>query len=148
MEQEQIIEIIDKREPKQKLIVKNSNIAGSEFNDCFAEDVIFHDISLPGVKISYADLKNCEFRDMNMRNGRISDANLSNLVIDDVNFSGVTIRNAGAAEAPVTFENLNIPGSKIIGCNLTNVELTDCNIEGLKINGILIKELLDKIERE
>ena len=54
---EQIGEIMDKREPKQNLLVKNSNISESEFIDCKAENVIFHDISLPHVKVTYADLR-------------------------------------------------------------------------------------------
>ncbi|ULL18549.1 pentapeptide repeat-containing protein [Paenibacillus sp. H1-7] len=140
---EQIIEIIDKREPKQKLLVKNSNISESEFIDCRAERVTFHDISLPHVKVTYADLKHCYFNDMNMVNGKISDANLTNLEIDGANISGIAIRNAGA-EQPITLQNLNIPNSAIVDCNLSNVDLINCNIKGLKINGILIEELLLK----
>ncbi|MDF2713779.1 MAG: pentapeptide repeat-containing protein [Paenibacillus sp.] len=143
MEQQvQVTEIIDKREPQQKLVVKNSDISNSEFNDCRAEKVVFHDISLPHVRVTYADLKHCYFHDMNMVNGSISNANLSNLSIDGVNISGMSIRNAGAQQKPIVLENLNIPGSTIVDCNLTNVELTNCNIEGLKINGILIEELI------
>jgi uncharacterized protein YjbI with pentapeptide repeats len=139
----QRIEIIDKRSPKQKLVVKNSDISDSEFQDCRAERVTFHDISLPFVKVTYADLKHCHFEDMNMVNGKIGDANLTNLEINGANISGIAIRNAGANE-PVTLENLNIPNSTFTDCNLANVEFVNCNIEGLKINGIPIGELLAK----
>lgn len=141
---EQIVEIIDKREPEQKLIVKNSNISGSEFIDCKAENVTFHDISLPHVKVTYADLRHCFFNDMNMIDGKISDANLTNLEIDGANISGIAIRNAGA-EQPITLQNLNIPNSTFVDCNLTNVDLKNCKIVGLKINGVLIEELLSKV---
>ncbi|MDF2721014.1 MAG: hypothetical protein K0Q59_689 [Paenibacillus sp.] len=134
--------VINKREPKQKVVVLNSNISGSEFTDCFASDLVFKDISLPNVKIEYADLKNCSFNDMNMRNGKISDANLTGLEINGVNMSGMKIRNAGAKDGPVTFENIKIPNSKIFDSDLSNVDITNCNIEGLKINGVLIEELM------
>ncbi|MEF3302080.1 Ig-like domain-containing protein [Paenibacillus sp. GYB003] len=141
-----IVYVIDKREPKQKMVVINSNIAGSEFTDCFAGDVVLKDISLPNVRIQYADLKQCRFQDMNMRNGKISDANLSGLEIDGVNISGMKLRNAGAKDAPVAFENIKIPKSTIADSDLSNVDITNCNIEGLKINGIPIEELLKSYE--
>ncbi|TMV50013.1 pentapeptide repeat-containing protein [Paenibacillus mesophilus] len=144
----QVTEIIDKREPKQKLVVKNSDISNSEFNDCRAEKVVFHDISLPHVRVTYADLKHCYFHDMNMVNGSISNANLSHLSIDGVNISGMSFRNAGAREKPIVMENLYIPGSKIMNCNLANVELTECNIEGLTINGIRIDELIKSVQEK
>jgi uncharacterized protein YjbI with pentapeptide repeats len=144
-ENEVLIEILDKREPKQKLVVKNSDISESEFIDCRAAHVTFHDISLPHVKVTYADLSNCHFKDMNMRDGKISDANLRRLTIDGVNISGLTVRNAGA-EVPVVFDNVKIANSTFTGCDLTNVNLDSCKIEGLRINGVLIEELLKKTE--
>lgn len=141
-----IVYVIDKREPKQKIVVLNSNISGSEFKDCFAGDVVLKDISLPNVKIQYADLKNCYFHDMNMRNGKISDANLSGLEINGVNISGMKFRNASAKEGPVTFENIKIPNSTIIDSDLSNVEISNCKMEGLKINGILVEDLLKNYE--
>jgi hypothetical protein len=134
--------VINKREPRQKIVVLNSNISGSEFNDCFASDLVFKDISLPNVKIEYADLKNCYFNDLNMRNGKISDANLMGLEINGVNISEMKIRNAGAKDGPVTFENIKIPNSKIFDSDLSNVDISNCNIEGLRINGVLIEELI------
>ncbi|WP_409340653.1 pentapeptide repeat-containing protein [Paenibacillus sp. MBLB4367] len=142
-EKEVWIEIVDKREPKQKLVVKNSDISHSVFTDCRAEHVAFHDISLPHVKVTYADLSHCLFNDMNMRDGKISDANLSRLTIEGANISGLTIRNAGADNQPAAFENVEIPNSTFTGCDLTHVNLIDCKIEGLRINGVLIEELLN-----
>ncbi|CAG7615120.1 Ig-like domain-containing protein [Paenibacillus allorhizosphaerae] len=139
--------VIDKREPKQKIVVLNSNISGSEFNDCFASDLVLKDISLPNIKIVYADLKNCFFNDMNMRNGLISDANLKGLEINGANISDLKIRNASAKEAPVTFENIKIQNSKIIDSDLSNVDISNCKIEGLRINGILIEELMKSVQK-
>jgi uncharacterized protein YjbI with pentapeptide repeats len=112
-ENEVLIEITDKREPKQRLQVKNSDISNSEFRDCRAVDVIFDDISLTNVKVNYADLRNCKFTDMNMVDGNISNANLTGLTIDGANISGLTIRNAGAHQ-PLTFDNLEIEGSSLM----------------------------------
>jgi len=139
-----IVYVINQREPKQKIVVMNSNISGSEFNDCFADGLVFKDISLPNVTIQYADLKNCNFQDMNMRNGKISDANLKGLEIDGANISELKIRHAGTKEGPITIEHVSMPNSKILDSDLTNVEISNCNIKGLKINGILIEELLKK----
>lgn len=137
-----IVYVMNQREPRQKIVVMNSNISGSEFNDCFADQLEFKDVSMPNVKIQYADLKNCFFNDLNMRNGKISDANLSGLEINGVNISELKIRNAGAIDGPVTFENIKIPNSKILDSDLSHVDISNCKIDGLRINGVLIEELI------
>jgi len=154
MEQtEQLHEILDKRDPKVKLRVINSNISNSEFNNCYAERVVFHDISLPHVTVSYADLQSCHFYDMNMVNGKISDANLSNLVIDGAQWGGAQIRNVGFVNSSdesaepnpnsVQFTNCNFRNGVMTDCNFTDVKLENCNIEGLTINGVPVAKLLE-----
>ena len=56
-ENEVYIEILDKREPKQKLIVKNSDISNPNLLIVGLNMSHFTYISLPHVKVTYADLK-------------------------------------------------------------------------------------------
>lgn len=154
----QLTEIVDKRDPKQQLVVMNSNISNSVFNNCFAANLIFKDISLPHLSVTYADLKHCHFNDINMVNGKISDANLSNLEIEGAQWGGAHIRNVGFSnssdpERPenpnsVQFTNCNFRNGILTECNLTNVRLDQCKIEGLIINGIQIDKLLELYHSE
>jgi uncharacterized protein YjbI with pentapeptide repeats len=138
--------VIDKRDPKQKIVVKNSNIAGSEFTNCYAGDSVFEDISLPNLKIQYADLKNCHFNDLNMVNGKITDANLSYLRVEGAQWGGAYFRNVGLSKEnsnPAQFSNCNFRNSTITDCNFTNAKLDNCKLEGLTINGVPIEKLLE-----
>jgi uncharacterized protein YjbI with pentapeptide repeats len=99
--------------------------------------------------------ENMYFENVSLAGTKITDANLSKLEIDGAQMGGAYIHNIGipkegalhynpdTAKLPIKFENCELNGSVISKCSLKNVEIVDCDIEGLKINGILVKDLLE-----
>ncbi|WP_199614121.1 LamG-like jellyroll fold domain-containing protein [Paenibacillus alkalitolerans] len=156
------VEIKHKREPNQKLRVENTNFAYSIFVNCRAEDVKFHDVSMPDLSIECADLRRTRLHNVNFSNGKISDANLSDLEIDGAQLGGAYIHNIGlppkghpafvegAKQRPLRFENCDLQGSKIENCNLSGVAIERCNVQGTTIDGISVEALLDayKLSRQ
>lgn len=149
------MEIVDQRENAQKLVVRNSNVTGAEFNNCFAEDVTFQNVSLPKLKFQCADLNHANFRDVNMSGTLINDANLSDLEIDGAQLGGAYIHNIGlppeghpgyredqGRQRPLRFHNCDLAGSSITDCDLSGMNIDSCNIRGLTIDGIDIADLI------
>jgi uncharacterized protein YjbI with pentapeptide repeats len=121
-------------EDLRKLLVRYSDISGSQFICGKAEEMYFENVTLARSKII--------------------DANLSDIEIDGAQIGGAYIHNIGMPpkghpfhepnkkHKPVRFENCDLNNSIFTQCDLSYVEINDCNISGLKINGILIEDLL------
>jgi hypothetical protein len=149
------LEIKHKREPNQKLRVENTNFAYSMFVNCRAENVKFHDVSMPGLSIECADLRQTRLHNINLISGKISDANLSDLEINGAQLGGAYIHNIGmppkghpgyvegAAQRPLRFENCNLQGSSFHDCDLSGVAIEHCRVQGMTIDGISVEALLD-----
>lgn len=116
--------------------------------------------------------KEASFNDVDMRDTSFAHTNFVNSKWEHIYFSGVTINmiqmggtifeNIVRPKAekshllgepgtgnwvnvePVMFKNSDLSTAIFDSCNLTNVELKNCNIDGLRIDGILIKDLIEK----
>jgi predicted enzyme related to lactoylglutathione lyase len=155
------VEIIDQRENTQKVVVRNSSLAGAEFENCRAEEVSFRNASLPNFRVECADLSEANFKDINMSRTFITDANLSDLEIDGAQLGGAFIHNIGlppkghpayredqGRQRPLRFEMCELAGSTITSSDLSGVRIEGCNIEGLTIDGIDVSELLKRYRSE
>ncbi len=155
------MEIVDKREPGQKLYVKNSDISESEFIDCYAEKLTFQNVSLPHLSVSCANLGGSYFNDICFAGSKITDANLSDFEIDGAQMGGAYIHNIGmppeghpaydpnrTEQRPLKFESCNFKGSTIHDCDLRNVAITHCDIDGLTIDGIDIAKLIEEYKKK
>jgi hypothetical protein len=145
--------VIGKREPKQKIMVKNSNISGSEFTECTASDLEFKNVSIPNLKIDCADVTKCFFNNLNMSKGKITDADLSELVIDGAQWGGAHFQYIGYGNQSrpdlehnklgVLFSNCSFQNGTLSDCNFSNTRLENCKIEGLTINGVPVEQLME-----
>ncbi|MDQ1913828.1 pentapeptide repeat-containing protein [Paenibacillus sp. GD4] len=155
------MEIIDQRENKQKVVVRNSSLTGAEFENCRAEEVSFRNVSLPNFRVACADLSGAHFKDVNMSRTFITDANLSDLEIDGAQLGGAYIHNIGlppkghpayredqGRQRPLRFEMCELTGSTISLSDLSGVRIEGCNIEGLTIDGIDVSALLKRYRTE
>lgn len=155
------MEIVNMREPEQKLRIINSNFSKSEIENCYAEAVRFSNVSLPNMSFTCADVRGSLFHNVTLEGSRIHDANLSDLEIDGAQLGGAYIHNIGMPpeghpaydpnnmkQRPLKFENCDLMGSTINDCNLMNIKITNCNIEGLSIDGIDISKLIKKYKDE
>lgn len=149
------MKIINQREPNQQIQVENSNFSESVFNDCYAENIQFHRVSLPRMSIRCGDLRKAYYHDVTLAGSKIQDANLSDLEIDGAQMGGAYIHNIGmppeghpaydanqTVQKPLLFENCKLNGSTIKDCDLSGVEIANCDITGMTIDGIEISEVL------
>ncbi|WP_201008920.1 VOC family protein [Paenibacillus glycanilyticus] len=155
------MEIINQRENTQKVVVRNSSLAGAEFENCRAEEVSFRNTSLLNFRVECADLSDAKFKDVNMSRMFITDANLSDLEIDGAQLGGAFIHNIGlptkghpayredqGRQRPLRFEMCELAGSTITSSDLSGIHIQGCNIEGLTIDGVDISKLLKRYQSE
>jgi hypothetical protein len=138
------IRIADRHEPNQKLEVTNSRFSHSFFDNCLAEGVKFHNVAMPRLS----------FTDANLSGGKIEDANLSDLEIDGAQLGGAYIHHIGlppkghpayvegAEQRPLRFEDCDLHGSTINNSDLKGLAITGCAIQGMTINGISVEAML------
>ncbi|UVI28759.1 LamG-like jellyroll fold domain-containing protein [Paenibacillus spongiae] len=148
-----------KRSPNQKLWVENTNFAYSVFVNCRAEEVKFHEVSLPGLSMECVDLHRTRIHNANFSASIISDANLSDLEINGAQLGGAYIHNIGmppqghpayvegSRQRPLLFENCDLQESEIRDSNLSGLSIQRCNLQGMTIDGIPVEDLLAAYRR-
>jgi uncharacterized protein YjbI with pentapeptide repeats len=145
--------VLDKKDPIQKIVVRNSNISGSEFINCTASDLIFNCMWLTNLKIEDANVSGMKLNDVNLTGLNITDADLSELVIEGAQWGGAHFNYVGYGNKSrpdsdhnkqgVRFSNCSFENGTLADCNFTNAKLDNCKIEGLTINGVSIEKLLE-----
>ncbi|WP_051556421.1 pentapeptide repeat-containing protein [Alkalihalobacterium bogoriense] len=123
-------------------------------------EVVRH-ITLKESKWFGVDLRFSKFTDVNFVGTELKHIFFSNVKVDSMQWGGTVFENIirpanksdfsglpgckGWVNAePVTFKNCDISTANFENCNLSKVNIENCNIDGLRINGVLIKDLLDK----
>jgi uncharacterized protein YjbI with pentapeptide repeats len=64
------------------------------------------------------------------------------LAVADVNMAGSQFRDVNLQDSD--FDDVNLTGTRFNNVNLQNAQVADCNIDGLIINGVVIKDVIDK----
>lgn len=105
------------------------------------------------------NLEKVEISNTNLSRAQIKHANFSHAIIEHIHLFGTEFRNAvlpkegepnlneNGEYKPISFHHCNFTKGQIKNCNLSNMEISDCDISGLKINGILIEDLIMKLEK-
>ena len=144
-----------------KTIVDSKN--GLELQDLRNEQihmVCFKESSFHGI-----DARDTTFRHTNFVNSKWEHIYFSNVHINKIQIGGTVIENIIRPQGekseldeepgtdgwinlePVTFKTSDLSTAIFESCNLTNVQLNNCNIDGLTIDGIVIKDLLERYKK-
>jgi uncharacterized protein YjbI with pentapeptide repeats len=141
----------------EKKVIDSKN--GLELQDLRAQ--IIHMATFSGSDFSGIDMRGTTFADTNFVNSKWEHIYFSNVQINTIQMGGTIFENIIRPKAqksqldgepgtdgwvnvePVRFKNSDLSTAVFDSCKLTNVEINNCNIDGLRINGILIKNLLE-----
>ena len=115
----------------RKLIIKDEDLSGSEFEHSNISAAKFTDINLSG----------SQFHNINFSNSQFTTAHLGGTLFRQI---GPMPDKDGKLERqrPVIFEEGTLTHSVFRRMNMTDVEISDCDIDGLTIDGILVTDLL------
>jgi uncharacterized protein YjbI with pentapeptide repeats len=143
----------------EKKMIDNKN--GLELEDLRNERL--HMICLKGAELHGIDARNTALEHVNFVDSKWEHIYFSRVHVNRIQMGGTIFENIirPAAEysqlceepgtdgwinvEPVQFLRSDLSQAVFQDCNLSNVELMNCNIDGLKINGISIKEMMDKL---
>jgi len=119
-------------------------------------------ISFQGSEFGGIDMRNTSFGHVNFVQSKWEHIYFSNVHINMIQMGGTIFENVIRPNAnesqlleepgtegwvnvePVVFKTSDLSTAVFDSCNLSEVELKNCNIDGLKIDGILIKDLIEK----
>ncbi|UGB28897.1 pentapeptide repeat-containing protein [Metabacillus sp. B2-18] len=150
----------------QKLDLQKADISGSKWQEVNAEELEIDNVSLAKSKVNNANmllndvnLEKVEISNTNLSWAQIKHANISHAIIEHIHLFGTEFRNAvlpgegdpyfneNGEYKRISFHHCDLAKGQIKNCNLSNMEIIDCDISGLKINGILIEDLIMKLEK-
>ncbi|UII58238.1 GNAT family N-acetyltransferase (plasmid) [Cytobacillus spongiae] len=125
--------------------VEHSKMVKTDFYAIDGSHSSFSNSNLSRTHFSNCNLSHARFQNINLQHTLIADLNLSHSEFVHVTLGGVHIHDTtlGVGDEPMKFERCELKGSRFQNCNMTNVELSDCDLRGMKINGILVKDLLE-----
>jgi uncharacterized protein YjbI with pentapeptide repeats len=142
----------------EKKVIDSKN--GLELQDL--RDQKIHMATFKGSDFSGVDMRDTTFTDTNFVNSKWEHIYFSNLHINMIQMGGTLFENVIRPEAqmsqlngepgadgwvnvdPIKFKSSDLSAAVFESCKLTNVELNNCDIEGLKINGVVIKDLIEQ----
>lgn len=123
-----------------------------------------HMACFKGAEFHGIDMRDTSFVHTNFVNSKWEHIYFSNVQINMIQMGGTIFENIIRPEGkeskfeeepgtdgwinldPVKFKTSDLSKSVFESCNLSDVELNNCNIDGLKIDGILIKELIEQFK--
>lgn len=119
-------------EPRKTYHPSAMSLPMTQFIELNLEQAVFDNVNLEKSKFNNINFSNARFTDINMTN-----TFFDGLCMNNAYFGCVDMQNA-------TFENPNLTGTEFKNCSFMDVRLENCDIENMTIDGISIKELLDK----
>lgn len=142
----------------EKKITDSKN--GLELQDLTNEKI--HEASFKGSNFEGIDMRNTSFVHTNFVNSKWEHIYFSNVHINMIQMGGTVFENIIRPDVkesqlleepgtedwiniePTLFKNSDLSTAIFESCNLNNVEIKNCNIDGLRIDGILIKDLIEQ----
>jgi len=124
-----------KKLPSGKYIAECANLSGSRFQNVNLSGAVFDDVNLSG-------------------------ASFHNINMSDVRFSAMQIGGSGfvhiglppdkegkqGKQRGCRFEDVHLNDSTFKNCKLTNVKMIDCEIDDMEIDGVPVKEAIERFE--
>jgi len=120
------------------MVVKNQNIASSEFDD----------VNMHATRFNNINLGEAQFENINLSKSKYHDINFSDVEFSAAQMGGTRFKHiglppgSGGKQRTVTFEEAHLNDSVFRKVDLSNVQIIDCNITGMTIDGILVSDLL------
>ncbi|QYR19635.1 hypothetical protein KZ483_17225 [Paenibacillus sp. sptzw28] len=136
---------------------------GLELQDIRNEQI--HMVCFKGSDFHGIDMRDTSLAHTNFVNSKWEHIYFSNVHINMIQMGGTLFENIVRPEAkvshlneepgtdgwvnvePVIFKKSDLSTAIFDTCNLSNVELKNSNIEGMKIDGILIKDLIEQYRK-
>ncbi|KRF10225.1 hypothetical protein ASG89_01430 [Paenibacillus sp. Soil766] len=146
----------------EKKVIDSKN--GLELQDL--RDQRIHMATFKGSVFNGIDMRETTFAETNFVSSKWEHIYFSNLHINMIQMGGTIFENIIRPKdqisrldgeygtdgwvnvEPVRFKNSDLSTAVFESCKLQNVEINNCDIEGLRINGILIKDLLEQYENK
>ncbi len=118
-----------------KYLAECANLSGSKFHKVNLSRAVFDDINLGGAS----------FHNINM-----SDVRFSGMQIGGSSFAHIGLppdkHGKQGKQRGVQFEEVHLNDSTFKKCKLTNVKIIDCDIDGMEIDGVSVKEAIERFE--
>ncbi|MGE8203027.1 pentapeptide repeat-containing protein [Heyndrickxia sp. NPDC080065] len=119
--------------------------------------VCFKESDFHGIDMRYTSFAHTNFVNSNWEHIYFSNVHINMIQMGGTIFENIVRPNAERSQLseepgtdgwvnvePVIFKNSDLSTAIFDACNLSKVELRNCNIEGLSIDGILVKDLLER----
>ncbi len=118
-----------------RYVAECSDLSGSKFHDVNLSGAVFDDVNLSGAS----------FHNINM-----SDVRFSAMQIGGSHFIHIGLPpdkdGKQGRQRGIQFEEAHLNDSIFKRCKLTNVKLIDCEIDGMEIDGVPVKEAVERFE--
>ena len=118
-----------------KYVAECADLSGSKFHDVNLSGAVFDDVNLMGASFHNINMSDVRFSAM-----QIGGAHFTNIGLPP-DKDGQQGRQRG-----IQFENVHLNDSTFKKCKLTNIKLIDCEIDGMEIDGVLVKEAIERFE--
>lgn len=118
-----------------KYIAECADLSGSKFHDVNLRGAVFDDVNLMGASFHNINMSDVRFSAMQMGGAHFSNIGLP------PDKDGKQGRQRG-----IQFENVHLDDSTFKKCKLTNTKLIDCEIDGMEIDGVSVKEAIERFE--
>lgn len=146
----------------EKKILDSKN--GFELQDLRNEEI--HMACFKGSEFHGIDMRDTSFAHTNFVNAKWEHIYFSNVQINMIQMGGTIFENIVRPEGneskfeeepgtdgwinleAVQFKTSDLSKAVFESCNLSDVEINNCNIDGLKVDGLLIKDLIEHYKNE
>ena len=118
-----------------KHVAESVDLSASRFHDVNLSDAVFDDVNLAGASFHNINMTDVQFSAM-----RIGGSSFTHIGLPP-DRDGHQGKQRG-----VTFEDAHLNDSTFQKCKLTNVKIIDCEIDGMEIDGIPIKEAIERYQ--
>lgn len=118
-----------------KYIAECANLSGSKFQNVNLSGAVFDDINL----------SSASFHNINMSNVRFSAMQIGGSSFVHIGLPPDRVGKQGRQRG-CQFEDVHLNDSTFKKCKLTNVKIIDCNIDGMEIDGVPVKEAIERFE--
>ncbi|MDD4124364.1 MAG: nitroreductase family protein [Eubacteriales bacterium] len=105
-------------------------------------------------KLAHASVPGAVFEDLNLTDSKFRNINMQGAGFEDINMSHTGYEGLTLSEA--RFGRIDMSGAEFNGSDLKlaefrnasfeNVKITDCNLDGMTIDGINVKEAIEKVK--
>lgn len=117
------------------------NMSGIKFTEGNLANSAFESVNLEGTTFKYANMRNMQFTHVDLSGSNVNASNLSRMTIEGNAWWEMTMKECDVYG--LSFSSGTIESAKIENSHLVDLQIENCEIDGLRINGVLIKELIE-----